>query len=65
MEETPRAFKTMLCSLLVAFGILFGGMFWTYRIGLQTIQLDHQASHAQEAVEDLQRSAAHKKAGTS
>ena len=55
-EETPQSYRTMLFSLLVAFGILFGGMFWTYRVGLEANQYDHQLSHAQEAVESLQQS---------
>ncbi|MCW3094734.1 MAG: hypothetical protein JWL77_352 [Chthonomonadaceae bacterium] len=63
-EETPESFRAMLISLLVAFGILFGGMFWTYRVGLEANKLDHQLSHAQEAVESLQQSAQPKKGGT-
>lgn len=60
LDEKPGSYATMLVSLLVAFAILFGGMFWTYRIGLQANNLDHQASHAQEAVQDLHRTLAHK-----
>jgi archaellum component FlaF (FlaF/FlaG flagellin family) len=60
-EETPQSFRAMLISLLVAFGILIGGMFWTYRVGLEANQYDHQLSHAQEAVESLQQSAQHTK----
>lgn len=63
-EETPQSFRIMLLSLIVAFGILFGGMFWTYRVGLEANALNHQLSHAQEAVEELQQSAQPKKVGT-
>ncbi len=51
----------MLLSLCVAFGILGGGMFWTYRVGLEANKYDHQVSHAQDAVNDLKQSLQNKK----
>ena len=63
-EETPRAIRATLLSLLVACGILFGGMFCTYRVGLAANALDHRLDHAQEGVAELRQSAQVKKGGT-
>ncbi len=61
--ETPQAIRAMLLSLLVACGILSGGMFWTYRVGLEANTYDHRLDHAQEAVEALHQTEQDKKVG--
>jgi hypothetical protein len=62
-QETPQAIQSMLLSLLVACGILFSGMFWTYHVGLQANILDHSLDHAQDAVAEMRATVQHQKEG--
>lgn len=62
--ERKQATRQLILSLFLSCGILFGGMYLTWHLGLQANALDHQLLHAREGVEALRHEVASGKAGT-